>query len=373
MWPQHAQEIHPIQLHELSLEELTGTRPSHRGTLMYLKQRGIPADSIHFAEIGPHRGPLKNLVRAIEHDFYTGPVTRHPEVQPPFGRNLRLRAKEVIGPSQRQLNKGYHPGRAMSSRELMTGRRDGRAATLFQRMKDRSDQYVVDESTVPAPHHDPYDQGYAERGRPWQRSPWEAAAEHPLGLPDDAFHPPIPKAKPKPKLQNPVAVKQRGPPGYNEVDSIRQRQQGPRQTNTKPVKIGCTWKRGSDNTRFHGGVQPYMNYNRAAKGWNPNQFQSDAEASYSDQSNEYDEADSWSGGRGDPRSPKKIGPQGGFSDFNTRPKSWQQHEDDYRTPLQERQGNHHQGRPRANDVARSRQMVRNVVGPKTRRDESDDL
>ncbi|XP_022080435.1 uncharacterized protein LOC110973694 [Acanthaster planci] len=333
MWPQYAQEYHPVELHELTLEELTGTRPTHRGTLMYLKQKGIPEDTIQFRDTGPQRGHLKKLVKAIEHDFYSGPVARHPEVQPPLGRGIRLRARDVGGPSQ---SRGYKPSsRSMASRELMTGRRDGRAAALFQRMKDRSDQYVVDESTAPGHYQQgsPYSEDHGQKL--WQKSPWEAAAEDPLGLPDRAFEQPIPKPKPKPKLQNPAPVQRRGPPGYSQVDSIRQHQQAPRQPGSKPVKIGCTWK-SEGNTlskmRFHPGVRPYeMNYNRTARGWSQGNLQAD----------DYEDGER----------------------YNPRPTSWS-HEDGYSPQY---------GRQKSAEVARSRQVVQNVVGPRSWAGESDDL
>ncbi|XP_038060766.1 uncharacterized protein LOC119731639 [Patiria miniata] len=331
MWPQYAQEYHPVELHELSLEELTGTRPSHRGALMYLKQKGIPEYTVQFKDTGPQIGHLRKLVKAIEHDFYTGPVTRHPEVQPPPGRGVRLRPRDIIGgPSQSQR---YNSSRPMASRELMTGRRDGRAAALFQRMKDRSDQYVVEESPGQGYYQqqDPYGVDATDRGkRPWQRSPWEEAAEHPLGLPDRAFEPPVPKPKPKPKLQNPAQVQKRGPPGYSQVDSIRQRQQAPLKPGNKPVKIGCTWKGETSKMRFHSGVQPYeMDFNRTARGWSPGHIQTDHHR----------------------------------DNFNQRPTSWGYEEDQYSPG----------GRQRAAEVARSRQIVGNIVGPSSWGGESDDL
>lgn len=200
-------------------------------------------------------------------------------------------------------------------------------------MKDRSDQYVVEDTTMPAQHQqDPYGQNYQGQGnRVWQQSPWDAAAENALGLPDKAFEQPTPKPKPRPKLQNPAPVQQRGPPVYSEVDSIRQHQRP-----GKAPQIGCSWKGETSSTRFHSGVRPYeMDYNLKAKGWSWN-LQSAAKGS----------------GQAHGR---------GYDDSDARPKSWVQ-EDGYS-----------QARPRGRDVARSRQVVSHALGGSAWGGESDDL
>ncbi|XP_071953703.1 uncharacterized protein [Antedon mediterranea] len=339
MWKPYAEE------YGVSMYELTGY-PASKGRMMYMKQQAgyeIPHNELQYA---PESQKFKQYEpKPVRHtsqskDYYVNPQHMAEEDRP---------KRRTVSPSRPKIQ----------SKELITGKRGSRAAEMFVRAREHTDQHVVDDDKV------------FKKKQVRNYSPWEETFREVTISADKTYEEPATR-----KFQNvtspriPRKVQQRSQErSIEQVDYSYTNGFRPRSTKS--------WKGDSERLkRFHREVEPFkMNYNRAPTGWaNSSECSEDA----------------FDLGILDTQLPKsefristKKARQEKLSDFNARPKSWVQ--DYYEEEEEEEiipstavrsrrvQFEQHSTSPRISRHNQSALKIRPVKGPKMWLPQSEDL
>ncbi|XP_033101476.1 uncharacterized protein LOC117104704 [Anneissia japonica] len=337
MWQSYAEE------YGTSMHELSG-QPASRGRLMYLKQQAtyeLPQNELLHAPISTklqYSEPktVKHTSQMV--DVYVNPQHLVEEDRP---------KRRTLSPSRPKVQ----------SKELLTGKRGSRAAEMFVRAREHTDQHVIDEEKV------------TKRRQARNCPPWGATFGYPTINVDEPYDEPVSKKfqnvtspslprKPKPKTKPIEQVDYSYSNGYRPRSSDLWKS---RPTDSERLK------------RFHKDVEPYkMNYNRAPTGWA--------------NSSESSDLDAFDLGSIDAQLPKEeFRPrmfttktrQGRLRDYNSRPRSWSQdYDDDVTEPRDEVmasaetvrsrrvQFEEHSKSPRQSRKSKFAPKFRQVAGPK---------
>ncbi|XP_041485378.1 synaptopodin 2-like protein isoform X2 [Lytechinus variegatus] len=186
----------------------------------------------------------------------------------------------------------------------------GRAAEMFEKRRLRSEQFVLDESTMKHPAPTPFKKppGPQTSAKPEKKvSPWEAAEKSPFGCITHAFPkkevkiPPPTQAKPKPVVQPPSDPRIK--PGFK-ANRDFPKYPGSQHVEPVPLKQGPTLPKTN-----------FKDFNVKPRGWGVSSNGDNRSGSPASLNSE----GSIGRGQGQTRSLKYSG---GFNDFNPKPKSF---------------------------------------------------
>ncbi|XP_054774098.2 uncharacterized protein LOC129282201 [Lytechinus pictus] len=186
----------------------------------------------------------------------------------------------------------------------------GRAAEMFEKRRLRSEQFVLDESTMKHPAPTPFKKppGPQPSVKPEKKvSPWEAAEKSPFGCVSHAFPkkevkiPPPTQAKPKPVVQPPSDLRIK--PGFK-ANRDFPKYPGSQHVEPVPLKQGPTLSKTN-----------FKDFNVKPRGWGVSSNGDNRSGSPASLNSE----GSIGRGQGQTRSLKYSG---GFNDFNPKPKSY---------------------------------------------------